>query len=205
VRAVTDFDAITGDIAIWHAYDPAVKGELYSTRLVIAGGAYLIDPIPLVKRALDLLIGSFQVAGIVVTNSNHHRAAGQLAQQLSAPIFAHAHTFPSDQPSRLTTFVDGEQICKRLRVIGVDGAASGEIVLHYAGNGGTLVVGDALINFEPYGFASLPAKYCLNQKQMRGSLRKLLDYDAERILFAHGTPILSTASERLQALLDSSS
>ena len=42
-----------------------------------------------------------------------------------------------------------------------------------------------------------------SEKEMRRSLRKLLDYKAERILFAHGTPILSGASDRLQKLLDS--
>jgi len=70
-------------------------------------------------------------------------------------------------------------------------------------DGGTLIVGDALINFESYGFTFLPAKYCSNQKQMRRSLRKLLDYRAQRMLFAHGTPILSDASERLRGLLES--
>jgi hypothetical protein len=37
---------------------------------------------------------------------------------------------------------------------------------------------------------------------MRESLRKLLDYNAERILFAHGMPILSRARGRLRQLLD---
>jgi len=90
-----------------------------------------------------------------------------------------------------------------LRVIGIEGAAPGEITLHYAGNGGTLIVGDALVNFEPYGFSFLPPKYCSDEKQMRGSLQKLLHYKAERILFAHGTPILSRASERFRGLLKS--
>jgi glyoxylase-like metal-dependent hydrolase (beta-lactamase superfamily II) len=161
----------------------------------------LIDPILLQREALDEMIGSGPVAGIVVTNSNHHRAATQFAQQLSVAIFAHADTFPSDQTSRLTTIADGEEICDQLRVIAIDGAAPGEIVLHYAGNRGTLIVGDALINFEPYGFAFLPAKYCSEQREMRRSLRKLLGYEAERILFAHGRPILSGASERLRGLL----
>jgi glyoxylase-like metal-dependent hydrolase (beta-lactamase superfamily II) len=67
-------------------------------------------------------------------------------------------------------------------------------------DGGTVIVGDALINFEPYGFTFLPAKYCSNQKQMLRSLRRLLDYKAKRMLFAHGTPILSGTTERLQAL-----
>ena len=63
-----------------------------------------------------------------------------------------------------------------------------------------VIIGDALINFETYGFTFLPGKYCSNEKEMRRSLRKLLDYKAERMLFAHGTPILSRASERLKSL-----
>ena len=65
------------------------------------------------------------------------------------------------------------------------------------------IIGDALINFAPYGFTFLPAKYCSNQKQMRQSLGKLLAYKAERMFFAHGLPILSAASERLRGLLES--
>jgi hypothetical protein len=58
-----------------------------------------------------------------------------------------------------------------------------------------------LINFEPYGFVLLPAKYSSNFKLMRRSLSKLLDYSFERMLFAHGLPILSHARERLELLL----
>ena len=64
-------------------------------------------------------------------------------------------------------------------MISVEGAVAGELILHYALNGGTLIVDDALINFEPYRFSFLPAKYCSNEKEMRRSLR---------ILFAHGAP-----------------
>jgi glyoxylase-like metal-dependent hydrolase (beta-lactamase superfamily II) len=88
-----------------------------------------------------------------------------------------------------------------LEVTAIDGAARGEIALYHAANGGTLVIGDALINFEPYGFTFLPEKYCQDPKQMRNSLRKLLRFNAERILFAHGMPILSRASDRLRQLL----
>jgi glyoxylase-like metal-dependent hydrolase (beta-lactamase superfamily II) len=204
VQPACDFDVITPDLAIWHAYDAASKTELYSTCLGTADGAYLIDPVPLKKSVLDQLIGSSRLAAIIVTNANHHRAAAQFAQLLSVGIFAHADTFPTEQPSRLTNIVEGEEICDGLRAIVIDGAPSGEIALHYERNGGILIIGDALINFEPYGFTFLPAKYCSNQKQMQRSLRELLDYKAERILFAHGTPILSAAGERLRALLEMS-
>jgi glyoxylase-like metal-dependent hydrolase (beta-lactamase superfamily II) len=77
------------------------------------------------------------------------------------------------------------------------------MALHHAANGGTMVLGDALINFEPHGFGFLPAKYCLNARMMRRSLRKLLDYAFDRMFFAHGTPILSGARARVEQLLTS--
>ena len=203
VRAALDFDRITPYLCVWHGYDPAVKAELYSTCLVTSDGAYLVDPIPLKSEALDELVNSGRVARVIVTNSNHYRACAQFAEQFSVPMFAHRETSLDKMPGESRNVADGDEICDGLRVIGIEGAVAGEIILHYARDGGTLIVGDALINFEPYGFTFLPAKYCSNEKEMRRSLRKLLDYKAERILFAHGMPILSGASERLRGLLDS--
>ena len=203
VRPVFDFDRIASNIAIWHDYDPGVKAECYSTSLTTSEGMYLIDPIPLEKDALNELIGSDAVAGIIATNSNHCRASAQFAEQFSAPIFARCEAFPDKAAQQFRSVADGDEICRGLRMIGIEGAAAGEMILHYASNSGTLIVGDALINLEPYGFTFLPAKYCSNEKEMRRSLQKLLDYEAERILFAHGTPILSGASDRLRKLLGS--
>jgi glyoxylase-like metal-dependent hydrolase (beta-lactamase superfamily II) len=200
---MSDFDQIDSNIAIWHDYDPDVKAEMCSTRLTTSEGMFLIDPIPLAKEALDELIGSFCVAGIIVTNSNHHRVSAQFATKLSAPVFARCETFPDKTAQQFRSVADGGEICNGLRVIGIEGAAAGEIVLHYLPDGGTLIIGDALINFEPYGFTFLPGKYCSNEKEMRRSLQKLLNYEAERILFAHGAPILSGARARLQGLLAS--
>jgi Metallo-beta-lactamase superfamily len=203
VRPVSDFDRIASNVSVWHDYDPGIKAELYSTSLSTSEGMYLIDPIPLEKKALDELIGSDRMAGIIATNSNHHRISAQFAEQFSAPIFARCEAFPDKTAQQFRSVADGDEICNGLRVIGIEGAAAGEMILHYASNSGTLIVGDALINFEPYGFTFLPAKYCSNEKEMRRSLQKLLDYEAERILFAHGTPILSGASDWLRCLLGS--
>ncbi len=203
VGPASDFDRIASNIAIWHGYDSAVKAELYSTCLGTSGGTYFIDPIPLVSEALAELVGSGRVAGIIVTNGNHHRASARFAADFSAALFGHGETSPSKLPVRFRRVADGDKIHEVLTVIGIEGAGDGEIVLHYAPDGGTFFIGDALINFEPYGFTFLPAKYCSNQKQMQRSLRKLLDYKAERMFFAHGLPILSAASERLRGLLES--
>ena len=203
MRPVSDFDRITPYLSVWHGYDPAVKTELYSTYLATSGGCYLIDPIPLESEALYELIGSNSVVGIIVTNGNHHRACVKFAADFSAPIFGHGDAFLPQPPLQFRSVSDGDKMYDDLTVIGIEGAAEGEIALHYAPDGGTFIVGDALINFEPYGFTFLPGKYCSNQKQMRRSLRKLLAYKAELMFFAHGTPILSRASERLEGLLES--
>lgn len=205
MQPASDFDRIASNIAIWHGYDSAAKAELYSTCLGTSGGTYLIDPIPLQSEALYQLIGSNSVAGIIVTNGNHHRASAKFAEKFSAPLFGRTEAFLNKAARRLKSVTDGDEIPEGLRGIGIEGAADGEIALHYAPDGGTFIIGDALINFEPYGFTFLPAKYCSNQQQMRRSLRKLLDYQVERIFFAHGTPILSGANERLRGLLDSHS
>ena len=203
MQPASDFDRIASNIAIWHGYDSAVKAELYSTCLGMSGGKYFIDPIPLVSEALDELIGSNCVAGIIITNSNHHRASAKFAEKLSVPLFGRTEAFPNKAACELKRVSDGDEISEELRAIGIEGAGDGEIALHYAPDGGTFIIGDALINFEPYGFTFLPTKYCSNQKQMQRSLRKLLAYKAERMLFAHGTPILSGVSQKLRALLDS--
>lgn len=196
-----EFDQIAPGLLVWQVYDPAVKADLFSTALETPAGTYLVDPVELGAEAMQDLKGRQKIAGIVVTNENHERAARRFAEGFSVPIFLHAGVENSDTLPGTIDLQDREEIEPGLRAIAIEGAPAGEIGLHYEAGGGTMVVGDALINFEPHGFAFLPAKYCRDFKQMRRSLPKLLDYAFERMLFAHGTPILSGARARLEELL----
>jgi hypothetical protein len=161
----------------------------------------LVDPVELGTEALKNLEERQKIAGIVVTNENHERAARRFAERFSVPIYRHAGMGKPDALPRTIDLRDKDEIEPGLRAVALEGAPAGEIALHYKAGGGTMVVGDALINFEPYGFGLLPAKYCRDYKLMRRSLHKLLDYAFERMLFAHGTPILSEARARLEKLL----
>lgn len=172
----------------WHSYDSSVKAELWSTALTVPTGLYFIDPIGLVEPVLGELCRGRSAAGIIVTNANHFRAAAEYAAKFSIPIFTGADTSVRINPD--------------LETITIEGAVADEIAL-FQPSTGTLMVGDALINFEPQGFTFLPKKYCIDEKKMRRSLRQLLTLKIERILFAHGEPILAGAAEKVRALFDS--
>ena len=145
----------------------------------------MIDPIQLAQEPTAQIGSMGRIAGIVVTNENHERAAAQFAETFKAPIY------------RNGPFADGG-----LTIVRIEGGPAGEIAVHSNNGNGTMVIGDALINFEPYGFTLLPPKYCTHAKLMRRSLAQLLDYSFERMFFAHGMPILSSARKQLESLLN---
>lgn len=199
--AAEEIALVAPGILAWQVYDPAVKADLFSTALETEMGGYLIDPVELATEALKTLQTGQKVKGIVVTNENHERAASQFAERFSVPIYTHGALQEAVALRRTVELKDRVEIQPGLTAVAIPGAPAGEIALHYEANGGTLIVGDVLINFEPYGFGLLPAKYCRDFKLMRRSLPRLLDYPFERMLFAHGTPILSGARARLELLL----
>ena len=193
---------VSSGLTIWQRYDPAVKADLFSTLITTPSGFVLVDPSHLPPAALSALLGGHGVAGIVITNANHARATGDFAEQFGSQIYAHREA-KADLAGRKTRDVtDGVSIVPGLEAITIDGAAPGEIALHCQAEGGTLILGDALINMDSLGFSYLPTKYCTNSKMMRKSLHKLLRYRCERILFAHGMPIVAQASRRLAELLE---
>jgi hypothetical protein len=182
-RAV-EIEPLTPGLFFWRAYDASIKTELFSTGLSTSSGTYLVDPIPLTASASGSLTN---IVGVIVTNENHERSTSDFAAQFQVPIYSDAsRPFPPD-----------------LTAVRIEGAAPGEIAVYSSVAGGAMVIGDALINFDPYGFTFLPPKYCTNSKLMRRSLAKLLEYSFERMLFAHGTPIQAKAHQRVDALLKS--
>ncbi len=185
--------------ALWYAYDPASKTELFSSALNPSKqGLLLIDPIELAPAAETDLLQLGPPVAVVITNENHWRAARLWADKFQLPIFADGIPGETNaqHPSALSDHLPG------LSVIQIAGAVPGEIAVFSPEAGGTIIVGDALIHFEPYGLALLPKKYCQNQKEMRTSLRQLLERPFERLFFAHGLPILHGATSRLHALLN---
>ena len=183
-------------------YDANVKADLFSTAIHTAGGLYLVDPIAPDDARLAGVLKKAAVAGVIVTNVNHSRAAAAFADRFSAPIYAHGAARGAIDSPAVVELATGADTLPGLSTILIEGAPAGETALYCPDQGGTLIIGDALINFGSHGFTFLPAKYCSNPRLMRKSLRKLLAYQFERMLFAHGTPIIANARARFAELLD---
>jgi len=198
----TEFHRLESNLFIWQGYDPATKADVSSTGLGTAAGVVLVDPFAADSPSLEETLASANVVGIVATNANHARACAAFADRFAVSILAHREAQTELGLQGVMEVAVGANYWEEVVVVRIEGAAPGEIALHSAGEGGTLIMGDALINFGAHGFAFLPAKYCSNVKEMRKSLRQLLDYRFERILFAHGMPILRHGRARLQELLD---
>src|SRR5438552_3947905 len=189
-----EFFRVSPAFAVWYAYDPTVKADLFSTAFSARNELTVVDPIALSAAYRTELDSLGRVANIVVTNANHLRDTLNFSRTYSASIFA-----PPELNAELThnhALSDGLEV-GLFRAIKIDGAADGEFAFYHPDDGGTLIVGDALINFEPHGFDLLPQKYCTNKKRMIRSLRRLLDLDFSRIFFAHGNPIMNRGRERL--------
>ncbi len=195
--ALPEVSRLSPWVAVAQWFDPTVKADLYASALGTEAGLCLVDPFAASDDFLEEFCRRETVAAVVITNENHHRASAACAAKLRAPLFAHADAgVPGARAA-------GElpEVIAGLDVLEIPGAPAGEIALWFPLDGGTVVVGDALIHFGSHGFDLLPAKYCRNAKLMRRSLQRLLGWDWSQLLFAHGVPIREKARAKLAGLL----
>ncbi len=194
-----DFQWVNREVAVWQAYEPAVKCDLSSTALRFGERLVFIDPIPLAEDALATLVFDARPALIILTNGNHERAAAACRERWSIPIAAHTEALAELAIDPDEILDDGDLLIDELTVVTIPGAGPGEIAV--CTRDGTVCLGDALIQLPPDGLALLPGKYCRNAKLLPDSLRKLLRFEIRVLTFAHGSPIVSGARSHLEALL----
>src|SRR5436853_6986903 len=157
---LAEFQILSDQFALWHAFDRSVKADLFSTAIFTSGGTVLIDPIAINSDDVSQLQARSPITAIIITSQNHWRAARQLSQHLLAPIYGHQAAQSEEPCPSFVVVGNGERVQTDLEIIAIEGAAPGEIAIFSEADGGGLIVGDALINVEPYGFAFLPSKYC---------------------------------------------
>ena len=196
MHPASETQIIRPGLFFWQAYDPAVKTDLGCCAFETPAGLVLTDPVPLAPQALEELTAACPPHAILLTSGNHERNAAALARRYGIDIWAHSAARGHVAATRW--FEDGEKLFGLVEPVYLDGFAPGETAFWLDG---ALLIGDALINVPPYGFAMLPDKYCADPKAARSSLKALLRFPVEILTFAHGLPIVSRARERLAELI----
>ncbi len=213
VRAASEYTELASPtpgawaLALWQAHDPANRVDLHATAVAVPeSGLYFVDPIPLRPAAVAELLAQTAdtpPAGVLVTNGNHARAAGEFARRFGVPLCAMA-TVAAEAGLEVSAVVPdtgGVVFGGAFEAVPLPGAAAGEVAFYRADGGGLVVIGDALIHMGSHGFAVLPEKYCENFRELRRSLARLAERTFSTMTFAHGEPLVGRADGRLRNLL----
>lgn len=202
MTACPEFLSVTPEIVAWSIYSESVKTYLCSAAHVHLGKVAFIDPViperETIWRKIEAL-GSPNL--IVLTNGNHERDARKFADECGIPIAASAEA-TAELTFKPDVILNGQPMIQGLRPIPCPGAGPGEYAF-FSESTSTLFLGDALINLPDTGVQLLPKKYCVNHAQNITSLARLLALPFERILMAHGMPIISHPHTALKNCLKS--
>jgi glyoxylase-like metal-dependent hydrolase (beta-lactamase superfamily II) len=169
----------------------------------LPSGNLCFDPVEPTAADLEEM-ARLGVSRIIVTNRNHSRAANKVRARTGARTAIH----PADAPHARKEGAElddsltlGEKVGPFV-VLGAPGKSPGEVVLHWPERK-ILVAGDCVIGNPPGKCGLLPDKVVDDPLRLRESVRGLLALDFDTLLVGDGVPILQSARERLQELIDS--
>lgn len=191
-------------IHVWSSWSEAKSIYFNGHALPGDAGLVVVDPVdPGDDEGRRALLALGKVERIVITNRNHGRAAAWLAAETGAPISLHVD---EEGP-------EGLELGERLRseqlleggwsVLPLPGKSPGEIGLLRAADGGQLVIGDALIGRPAGGLSLLEEDKLDDSRQLRRSLRNLIDERFDALLLGDGVSILAGADRFAHAFLRS--
>ena len=199
-QIATRVETVVEGVRIWTVSDDRLGGAPSSAVAVDEGpgSVVVINPLRLEEPALREL---GDVTAVLLTSSSHVRAAAHYREATGAALWAPAEADLGElEPDE--TFTEGNEVPGGLRVIGLPGPRDGESAFYLKRGEGVMIIGDALMNIGGSGgLQVLPKQHNRDPARTRQSLRKLLDYNFEAMLFAHGDPIRRGAKPMLKELL----
>lgn len=174
------------DLYCWSTFDEARNVDFHGVAWVRGGGNVLVDPMPMTphdRAHLDALGGA---AIIVVTNSDHTRAATELAAAYGAAICAPAAeqgAFPIAVDRWLD---DGDEVVPGLIALALHGSKTpGELALVL--DGATLITGDLVRAHRAGELMILPDAKLADRDAAVASVRRLAALeDVDTVLVGDG-------------------
>lgn len=188
------------DLYCWSTFDAARNVDFHGVCWARPDGNVLIDPLPLSDHDRAHLEALGGAAWIVITNSDHTRAAVEIAAWTGAKIAgpaAERDTFPFVCDRWLT---EGDAVVPGLRVLTLDGSKTpGELALLLDR---TLITGDLVRAHRAGSLMLLPDAKLTNKEAALSSVRRLAQLDVNTVLVGDGWQAIGNGGEALRALAE---
>jgi glyoxylase-like metal-dependent hydrolase (beta-lactamase superfamily II) len=185
-----DLHEVVPGVRRWTIHDERIGFRSDAYAVASAGGAVLIDPLPLGHGALAS-IGP--VAAICLTGGQHQRSAWRFRSELRMPVYAPEGDRPTEEApdARYGPGVALPGGLSAIRTPGPLGAAHA-LLLDRGAGGGVLFVGDLLLRVGGGPLALPPDRHLADPALARATVRSLLDLPTGAICPAHGEPVVGT-------------
>jgi hypothetical protein len=192
------------DLLSWGRFNELRNLDFNSVVWLRPEGNVLVDPLELSPHDESHLHTLGGAAFIVITNSEHIRAAGTLAVRFGAQVLGPAAERDTFRLPCHRWLSHGDEVVPGLRALEMRGSKSpGELALLLDGT--TLITGD-LIRGQRGGALNLLLDAKLTDKaQALASVRGLLQWPIEAVLVGDGWPVFRDGRARLAELLESAS
>jgi glyoxylase-like metal-dependent hydrolase (beta-lactamase superfamily II) len=201
MKPATRLKEIAKGLYCWSSFHDQWKIDFNSYALQSAKGVVFVDPIKPTASLLKNLEALGEPAGIYLTNAHHDRAAHWFRKRYQIQIYAHEKAQADCDTKIDVPVLDGEKLPGGLKAIHLPGATPGGVAFYSKMNGGTLMLGDSILNHREKGLMLLPDQYCEDGRLAKQSLNKVLDLRFKIVTFAHGDPICQNAKKQIAAIL----
>jgi hypothetical protein len=171
--------------SVWHAE----RALDFNGLLVLdPAGNVVVDPPELDSGHWDEIWTRGGVAHVVLTNRHHVRRTAEVVARTGARVHAPARDADGLDVGVDATFRDGDELPAGLRAVAVPHSKTpGETALLLPRDGGTLILGDALIGGAGGALTLLPAEKLPNPATAARGLRVLLEHAWSRVLVGDGS------------------
>lgn len=189
------------DLYSWSQFDEARNIDFHSVLWVRPEGNVLFDPLPLTEHDKAHLQQLGGAAWIVLTNSDHTRAAEEIAQWTGAQLAGPKQEAGSFPLACTHWLQDGDELVPGLQAFELDGSKTpGELALLL--DNSTLIVGDLIRAHQAGRLCLLPAAKLQDRAAALDSVERLVTLGGiEAVLTGDGWPVFRDGSYALKELL----
>lgn len=164
-----------------------------------------IDNIAAELKAMKRTWGDVRLILVTHKHGDHTKNLPQLKKLTGAPIKAHRLEAPLIEKAvgvEVQPLEDGAVLpyCGGIQLIWVPGHSEGNSS-YYLKNQNAIIAGDTIFGDENSNLITPPEKYCLDANQAVKEIDRLLKYDFDNLLYAHGKDIIGGAKKKVEELV----